>query len=105
MWEVDIGIPVDAAISPTTSLGTDVFELQRKIESAIGRQSHSSGTGFGYRDFQCPFDTKEAAKKASDIAAKILREAGFEVKLNESYDEDWTGAYVAHYEPKEVIEE
>jgi len=102
MWELDIGIPVDAPISPTTILGTNVFELQDEIEKAIGKRCHSSGCGFGYRDFQIPFETEEEAKVASFVATDILLKHGFKVRRQMPYDPEWTGAYVDYHELKEV---
>jgi len=98
IWVLSVEIPVDAEISPTTILGHNVFALQGDIEEAIGKKSWSSGCGFGYRDFQIRFETEGKAKRAAEIATKILRKAGYEIRFN---GDDTISASISIFEMEE----
>jgi len=101
VWTVSVEIPVNAPISPTTVLGTDVFELQMKLEKELGIKSVSSGCGFGYRDIQYDFETEEQAIEAVEKIANFLRKCGYTVAM---YQEDEKTAFVYYYEVEEVEE-
>lgn len=44
-WEIDIGIPIE-----TKEGVKKAIEMGEQIEVLVGKKSHSSGAGFGYRD-------------------------------------------------------
>ena len=90
-WEVDVGIP-----NQQDGRRIDVFELSKQVEDAIGPACHS-GSGFGFRDLQVQFETKDEAWAAEQMAINILSRNGIKIGLNtEAYDSTDL-AYVSHY--------
>ncbi len=90
-WEVDIGIPFQQG-----DRRIDAFELSREVEEALRPACHS-GSGFGFRDMQIQFETKDEAFAAEQVAINILASHGVEIGLNVEAYSDQTLAYVSHY--------
>jgi hypothetical protein len=65
-----------------------VYQINERLEKAIGRISDSGGAGFGVRDGQWDFDTKEEAEEAYQAVGRAFGEMELEyVSIYETDEE------------------
>jgi hypothetical protein len=72
LWTLDVGVNVEnfRKYGPTHW----IYQIDERLNKAVGTHSVSSGCGFVVRDSQWEFDTEEEAEKARTAIGKAFSE-------------------------------